>query len=82
MHKRNVIFSKTVTKLALILRKCFFFSYVNPTRYLKCVQDLIVNMVWSEVCSLDLQKVNALCWVIVFKLILKTMSQQRTVNLI
>ena len=60
----------------------FFFPYVNPTRYLKCVQDLIVNMVWSEVCSLDLQKVNALCWVIVFKLILKTMSQQRTVNLI
>ena len=33
MHKHNVIFNKTVTKLVTILTKCFF-PYLNPTSYL------------------------------------------------
>ena len=33
MHKRNVIFNKTVTKFVTILTK-FFFTYLNPTSYL------------------------------------------------
>ena len=34
IHKNNVIFNKTVTKLVTILTKCFF-PYLNPTSYLK-----------------------------------------------
>ena len=30
IHKRNVIFNKTATKLFTILTKCFF-PYLNPT---------------------------------------------------
>ena len=33
IHKPNVIFNKTVTKLVTILTKCFF-RYLNPTSYL------------------------------------------------
>ena len=34
IHKCNVSLNKTVTKLCIILTKCFF-SYLNPTSYLK-----------------------------------------------
>ena len=33
IHKHDVIFNKTVTKLVTILIKCFF-PYLNPTSYL------------------------------------------------
>ena len=33
IHKHNVIFNKTATKLATILTKCFFL-HLNPTSYL------------------------------------------------
>ena len=36
MHKHNVIFNKTVTKIVTILTKCFL-PYLNPTSYLKSV---------------------------------------------
>ena len=36
MHKQNVIFNKTVTKIVTILTKCFL-PYLNPTSYLKSV---------------------------------------------
>ena len=34
IHKHNVIFNKTVTKLVIILIK-YLFQYLNPTSYLK-----------------------------------------------
>ena len=36
MHKHNVIFNKTVTKIVTILTKCFL-PYLNPTSCLKSV---------------------------------------------
>ena len=36
MHKHNVIFNKTLTKIVTIFTKCFL-SYLNPTSYLKSV---------------------------------------------
>ena len=34
MHKHNVIFNKTITKIVTVLTKCFFL-YLNSTSYLK-----------------------------------------------
>ena len=34
IHKHNVIFNKTVTKLVTVLTKCFF-PYLIPTSYVK-----------------------------------------------
>ena len=34
IHKHNVIFNITVTKLVTIWTKCFCFPYLNPTSYL------------------------------------------------
>ena len=31
----NVILNKSVSKLFTILTKCFFFTYLNPTSYIK-----------------------------------------------
>ena len=39
MHKHNVTFNKTRTKLVTILTKCFF-PYLNPTSY---INSLLVN---------------------------------------
>ena len=40
IHKHNVIFNKTVTKLVTILTK-YFFLYLNPTSYLRwSISDL------------------------------------------
>ena len=39
IHKHNVNFNKTVTKLVIILTKSFF-AYMNPTSYLKVFSAL------------------------------------------
>ena len=45
MHKHNVIFNKTVTKLVTILTKCFFFfPYLNPTSYLNMIMYLRIYL--------------------------------------
>ena len=42
IHKQNVIFNKTVAKLATILTKNFF-SYLNPESYLKFCHGTIIR---------------------------------------
>ena len=42
-------FNKTVTKLVTILTKCFVFSYLNPTSYLK--KESLAQVFSCEFCE-------------------------------
>ena len=53
IHKHNVILNETVTKLFTILTK-WFFSFLNPTSYLKESWQLCLNL-----CSRKLLKIQA-----------------------
>ena len=72
MHKHNVIFNKTVTKIVTNLTKIVF-PYLNPTSYLKSIDNSlsysfatfarngvtafqVIPMFWKVVCYLE--KIN------------------------
>ena len=48
VDKYNVSLNKTVTILYTILTKCFFFSYLNPIRYLKALAYLIIFQLFKK----------------------------------
>ena len=58
IHKHNVIFNKTITKLVTILKKYIFFQYVNPASYLNSINmDLKCCLEYLQTCLNDSSEV-------------------------